>query len=227
MSTVGGGTNIVTSGMIVCMDGINLNSYVSGSTIWYDMSRNSNHGTLVNGAGFDGAKGVGVSFNGTNSYMDIVSSQINAATTLTIDADIKWNAANGGMFLGFNTYDIWTQSNTLGYNNGASNVVGISAATVTALGLIGNYRHYTFTMNTTGLLSANKIHINGVEQVLTAVVAADGNAQAFGTTLRLASWPNTGYHGNVTYANLKIYNRALTQAEITQNFNATRTRYNL
>jgi hypothetical protein len=48
MSTVEGGGNIVTDGLILYLDGANSKSYVSGSTIWNDLSRIGNNGTLTN-----------------------------------------------------------------------------------------------------------------------------------------------------------------------------------
>ena len=125
------------------------------------------------------------------------------------------------------TYDIWTQGNTLGYNNGASNVIGINAATVTSLGLLGNWKHYAFVMNSSGLLSTNKIYINSVSQTLTAVVGGDGNIPGLATTLRLSSWLNGGFYGNVSYANCKVYNRALTALEVQQNYNAQKSRFGI
>jgi hypothetical protein len=132
------------------------------------------------------------------------------------------------MFLGMTTYDVWTQSNTLGFNNGNSNVIGINAETVTSLGLLGNWKYYTFVMNKSGLLSTNKIYINGTSVgPLTAVVESDGNIPGFNTNLRLCSWNNGGFNGNMQYSNLQVYNRELSTQEISQNFNAMKSRFNL
>jgi hypothetical protein len=216
---------IITDGLILALDAANLRSYPGSGTTWTDLSRGGNNGTLTNGPTFNADKGGNIIFDGTNDYADITLPS--GLTTLTIEAFIKWNSFNGGMFLGFNTYDIWTQSNTLGYNNGASNVIGIDAATVTSLGLLGNWKHYVFTMNSSGLLSTNKIHINGVQQSISAVVASDGSIPGIGTTLRLAGWLNGGYNGAVTYGYARGYNRGLTDTEIRQNYNATKTRFGL
>jgi hypothetical protein len=73
----------------------------------------------------------------------------------------------------------------------------------------------------------NKIYINGNLQTLSQRLGTTGNAPGFGSTLRLASWPNSGFYGNMQYGNLQVYNRELNQTEILQNFNAQKSRFGL
>lgn len=221
-------TSIVTDGLVAALDAANTKSYPGSGTAWTDLSGRSANGTLVNGPTYSSDKGGSIIFDGVNDYCDITSTSFGSATVLTIDCSIKWVAWTGGMFLGFTTYDVWTSSGTLGYNNGASNVVGISAATVTSLGLIGNWHHYTFIMNSSGSLSTNKIYIDGVDQgTLTAVVNADGAIPGLNNNLRLCAWNDGVFYGNMQYSNIKVYNRQLTSDEIKQNFNAVRGRFSL
>ena len=42
------GPRIVTNGLVLALDAADRNSYVSGSTTWFDLSGNSNNGTLTN-----------------------------------------------------------------------------------------------------------------------------------------------------------------------------------
>ena len=221
---LGHGASIVRNGLVLHLDAANLKSYTGSGTTWKDLSGNGNNSTLVNGPSYGNSS---ITFDGVNDYANCPVSQITSQPTITIEGFIKWNAGTGGMFFGFTTYDVWTSGGTLGYNNGASNVVGISSAQVTSLGLIGAYKHYAFTMNSSGLMSLNKIHINSVQQSISAVVAADGNSPGFNSNLRLASWNNSGFNGNMIYGNLRVYSRALSDAEIKQNFEALRGRYGI
>jgi hypothetical protein len=222
------GPEIPSSGLILALDAANAKSYPGSGTAWTDLSSRATNGTLTNGPTYSSANGGSIVFDGVNDYCDITSTSFGSASVLTIDCSIKWVAGTGGMFLGFTTYDVWTQSGTLGYNNGQSNVVGISAAKVSSLGLIGNWHHYTFVMNSSGLLSTNKIYIDGVDQgTLTAVVAADGSIPGLNNNLRLCSWNNAGFYGNMQYSNIKVYNRVLSDAEVAQNFYAFRGRFGL
>jgi hypothetical protein len=218
---------LVVSGLVLNLDAGNPQSYSGSGTNWNDISGNGNNGILINGPTYSSANIGSIVFDGVNDYADIPIPLAASYSTVTIEGFIKLNSFNGGMFLGFTTYDVWTSGNTLGYNNGAGNVIGIDALTVTSLGLLGNYKHYTFVMNSSGLLSTNKIYINGISQSISAVVNADGNIPGLASNLRLASWNNGAYYGNVQYGNLKVYNRELTASEITQNFNALRGRFGL
>jgi hypothetical protein len=219
---------IITNDLLLNLDASNTASYPGSGTLWADLSGNINNATLVNGVAYNSANGGSLVFDGSDDYADITSNSLGSATVLTIEGFVKWVSGTGGMFFGFTTYDVWTQSGTLGYNNGGSNVIGISAAKVSSLNLVGNWHHYTFVMKSTGLLSTNKIYIDGVDMgVLTPVVANDGNIPGLNNNLRLCSWNNGGFHGNMQYANLRIYNRELTASEINQNYNASKSRFGL
>lgn len=81
-------------------------------------------------------------------------------------------------------------------------------------------------MNKTGLLSTNKIYIDGISMGnLTAVVGTDRTIPGFNTNLRLASVNNGGYNCNIKYGNVMVYNRELTQSEIKQNYYAGLQRF--
>ena len=218
---------IVTSGLTLCLDAGFISSYQGSGTTWYDIAYSGFNGTLTNGPTYNSSNGGTIVFDGTNDYCDISTSQM-TSSLITITGFIKWVAGTGGMFFGFTTYDVWTQSGNLGYNIGASDVYGISSATVTSLGLIGNWAHYTFVMTSTGSIPTNnKIYINGNLQTLAQRLGTTTNSPGFGSNLRLCSWNAGGFYGNLQYGSLQVYNRALTQTEITQNYNAQKSRYGL
>ena len=47
---------IVTDGLVLYLDAANPKSYVSGSTLWNDLTINSNNGVLTNGPTFSSSK---------------------------------------------------------------------------------------------------------------------------------------------------------------------------
>lgn len=226
--SVGASDQIVTSGLMTYLDAGNLASYNNGETKWYDISGNNNTAILYNGPTYNASNGGSLTCDGANDYADVPLPSVNNYNTITVEGFIKWYTSNGGMFFGMTTYDVWTYSSHLGYNNGASNVIGLNSTTVTSLGLIGNYKHYAFVMNKTGQLTTNKIYINGVEQTMTLAMNADGPIPGFSTNLRLCSW-NSGnnFYGSITLGNLRVYNRELTSTEIQQNYNAQKARFGL
>lgn len=220
-------SSIVTSGLILNLDAGNTASYPGTGNIWYDLSGSNTNGTLANGPAFSSANGGSIVFDGSNDYCDISTSQM-TSNLITITGFIKWVVGTGGMFFGFTTYDVWTQAGNLGYNIGSSDVYGISSATVTSLGLIGNWAHYTFVMTKTGSIPTNnKLYINGNLQTLSQQLGTTGNSPGFGSNLRLCSWNNGGFFGNMQYGNLQVYSRELSQIEIQQNYNGQKSRFGL
>ena len=81
-------------------------------------------------------------------------------------------------------------------------------------------------MTKTGSIPTNnKLYINGNLQTLSQQLGTTGNAPGFSSNLRLCSWNSGGFYGNLQYGNLQVYNRALSQTEITQNYNAQKSRF--
>jgi hypothetical protein len=228
MGRITGGVNIGSiPGLITYL---NANVFTSGSTNWDNLLTSGvSTGSLVNGPTYTSGPIASINFDGINDHANINLPNAGTYSTISVEGWIKWIGGTGGMFLGMDGYDVWTNGGCLGYNNGASNVVGIDAATVNSLGLIGNWRHYVFVINSSGLLSQNKIYINSIPYALTPVVAADGNCLGISTNLRLCEWNNTvgNYAGNLSYSTCLVYNRELTQSEITNNFNGQKSIYGL
>lgn len=220
---------IVTSGLVVCLDASDRRSYPTTGTSWFDRTSNKNHATLVAGPVFSGINQGTIAFDGTDDYVSVPCSQLTGRNTTTLDMYTNWRSLNNRMFCGFTSYTVYTPGGALGYNNGASNCLGISAAAVTALGLKGKFHHYAFVMNSTGTIINNKIYIDGVSVgALTAVAGADGPCAAFPTGMRICDWNNGGgYNADHVVGSFRVYDRELTVQEIQQNFNATRGKFNI
>lgn len=165
--------------------------------------------------------------DGTNDYVEVELSEMTNKPSCTICAWIKWESNNGGMFLGFSSYDIWTNGGKLGFNNGASNIVGISSSQVTNLGLIGNWHHYAFVMDAArSMQTYNKLFIDGIKYDITNVLANDGAGRQFTNKLTLGSWNNGGFNGNVSFKDLSVYNKELLEPNIKKIYNQKRSIYN-
>jgi len=221
---------IVMDGLIVNLDAGITQSYSGSGTVWTDINGlgSKNNGTLINGPTFSSSNGGGIIFDGSNDYALIPIPNYSTTPTITVEGFIKWVSLNDGMFLGFNNNDVWTYQNTLGFNNGQSNVIGISANDVSNLSLVGNYHHYAFVMKQNQLLSTFKMYIDTNSKTLTPQVNSNGNSASFTSNIALASWTRSGgggFNGNVEFGSLRIYNRELTQEEITQNYNAQKGRF--
>lgn len=108
-----------------------------------------------------------------------------------------------------------------------------------------NWAHYVFVFNKEDY-TKNKIYINGVSQTLQQITdstVVDNNSPitsdlnfninlaqdnfAYGAVASLRPVPNSNYRTSMELALMRIYNKELTQAEITANYDQVKGRFNL
>jgi hypothetical protein len=221
-------TCISNSGLVLHLDAGNTSSYSgSGSTTWNDLSGNGSNVTLTNTT-YSSANGGSIVFNGTTSYADFTAN-IGSTNVVTVEMWVKTNSLTSptGMYFGFGLYDIWTSGGNIGYNTSAGDLQGVTTSQVDYLGIVGGWRHLVFVMNA-GSKTNNKIYVNGVSQTMSQVYGSFGtvNSNFNSGTGRISSWRNDlNWRMNMNVANFKIYNRELTPQEITNNFNANKSRF--
>ena len=217
-------------GLILYYDAENPASYSGGNTV-FDISGNANDGTISLGYAPATVPALGsnkiIRFPATqNTKIDFDANEL-TATTITVEMwTIAYSFASG-MFFGFQIHDVWTQGGTLGYNTGQGDVYGLSAARVNALNVAGRWAHYVFVMNV-GDYRRNKIYVNGVSESLSQQYTQQlgSNANFNSGVGRIGGWRNdNNYQQVMDLGVFKIYNRELTQAEITTNYNEKRSQY--
>ena len=227
-----GPSPIVTDGLIFYADAGNTRSYTSGSTDAYDLMNSSITGSLVNAMAYNTEGGGSWFCDGTDDYAvfplmdDIYKSGFSEAT---IEVWVKYYTA-GALSL----RAIWSYS---AYQGGWS-LHGRTAAKIDTLFLASsglktardttawsdgwNLISCTWNGDGTGL----KLYKNGV--VGGTVGAGSGTSTATDKNLVLGGgtdFTNGDWHGWVT--SLRIYNKALPQAEILQNYNSQKARFGL
>jgi hypothetical protein len=232
MSTVGGGVNIATNGLVLYLDAANTKSYISGSTTWLDVSRSGNNGTLVNGPTFSSRNGGGIVLDGTNDYISLGNTLNYTSENFTFSIwvfinSLSTNSAGQGPILfykgAFNVNGYYTQIGQNGNiifvtnNLGVSQVSSINANTIST----GNIYNISFTRNGTSA----RIYVNGID--VTTTIGTHSNPTTSSSTFTIGSYNLTQIVSNATIFNFLNYNRALTATEVLQNYNATRTRFGL
>jgi Concanavalin A-like lectin/glucanases superfamily len=220
------GGRVVTDGLVLSLDARDRNSYVSGSTIWNDLSGNGNNGTFVGNLTYNSASNGNILFDGTSSYIDTGKT---AAQLGVYDADYTFDAwvyptdFNPASNNDRTMFGTTQQSTRMGlhlvfrsgiiYQGHYASDYGVSTGNINAW----NYICYTYKQST-GLAS---IYKNGVLQ------GAGTIASFIGTTNILIGKSLGGgpFVGNGSI--YKIYNRTLTASEVLQNYNASKSRFNL
>jgi hypothetical protein len=227
--------DIVRSGLVLDLDAGMNSSFNNTGTTWTDLSGNGNNGTLTNGPTYSSANGGSLVFDGVDDYISIPnSSSINPNTdSFSIVVWVNSDPSNGG-----DGWDLWAAKRVngsngyyIGVNNplGAKFVLGNDASSRTDTGYL-TYTYNTWAMFT-GVLNrtANTqtiIKNNNVES--SSVTPSGGNYYNTGVLSIGGDFGNASqFYVNGKIPIVQIYNRALTAAEITQNFNALRHRFGL
>lgn len=238
---------IVTDGLVLHLDAANKKSYVEGSSTWYDLSKNKRLATLTDGPTFNSSNSGSLLLDGIDDYISlgaILSFTANFATGTTIEI---WSK--------FVTTKNWAR--LIDISNGKSTVVLIFARysntnkialearnspftsqggcyTTNDVISNGTIQHFVGTIGggTIGGVpsSAAKIYINGISQSLTQFgthfpyVPDCSSGRTF--WMGRSAFTADAYLNNNIYS-IRIYNKELSQNEILQNFNATKSRYGL
>jgi len=209
----------ITNGLVLNLDAGFTPSYPRNGTTWYDISVSGpNNVTLTNGPTYNS---IGyLTFDGSDDYANFYAPSL--GTTTTVEMLCKMGSAyDGKMFFGFLYYDVWCGNSCLGYNTSFGDLYGISSSSVSSLGLVGNWKHYVFEMRSDVSYTNNKIFINGVSQTLSQQFGSENsNARNFNSgSGRISSWlADLNYPMPMDTIYFRVYNRALTTSEITQNY---------
>ena len=223
--------NIVTSGLTLNLDAAWTNSYTTGATFWYDLSGTGNTGTLTNGPSFTTQDGGAIVFDGANDVVR-VSQQGNSLkpTYFTTEAWVKLNSnqsgrvfiatfseSQSGIGMGIND----SQNNSIKFFTSGDNFAGYDHVYSTIQLNVGQWYHVTCTYDG----SFKRIYINGVLNnfsTYTQTIGYINNDFTVGA-LDFNGSIIQSFDGNIAYA--RMYNRALSQSEILQNYHVTKQRF--
>jgi hypothetical protein len=225
-------TPIVTNGLVLNLDASRTSSYPNTGTTWYDISGNGYNGTMVNGPVFGTASSGVINFDGINDYVSV--SNVSTLTNYTIESWFKINYSNSATYAriiekGLNNE--FTLCINKGYAPAANKytfqLFDGSVAVQSTSNVDSRYNHICVSVErTSGTTNVCKMYVNGV---------LENTASISGS---ITSNTNPIYIGNNPGAinacgllceipSIRMYNRTLSATEITQNFNATKSRFGL
>ena len=226
--------DIVTSCLVLNLDAGNLNSYPGSGTTWTDLSGSGNNGTLTNGPTYSGANRGSIVFDGVDDNVSRTS--FNTGQNFTVSAWIYptllgttrraivansypyatrtgWLLCTGGA-LGTNTFFLSIGAD-VAYNGAASNSLELN-----------KWQFVVATVTNGGesiLLYVNSVLVGSSASALNSGTITYTDSQFY---VGYRHTTNTDpYSGNISQ--VSIYNRALTPEEVSQNFNALRSRYGI
>lgn len=215
--------SIVTDGLILYLDAANRQSYPGGGTTWRDLSGGGNNGTLLNGPTFDSSNNGGsIVFDGVNDYGQIPDNNIlNPSLSMTLSVWININtfvismsmigksAGSSGYDFRIDTpnslnlvkYAVIDQNTSIPtlFTNTWYNIVAVQGST--RVDYYINGLNVGFFLNSAAYIS----------NTLAVRIARDKSFR----------------HTPAKISQILFYNRALSPQEILQNYNATKSRFNL
>jgi hypothetical protein len=221
------GPRIPTSGLIFYLDAANTRSYPGSGTTWTDLSGNGNTGTLTNGPTYNSANNGSIVFDGVNDYA-ITSASVGTVSATTF---LVWLKRNGSQpfFTGIlfnrtpsvNGLNFYDTTNNIGYHwadaistyNWNSGLTVPNAVWCMCAISISSTSATAYLCQSSGITSATN-----------SVSHASLTLGIFNVGLDPGSSSRI-FNGSIS--STMIYNRALSTAEIAQNFNALRGRYGI
>jgi len=223
---VGYNPSIVSDGLVMYLDAANTRSYSGSGVTAYGLVGGIG-GTLVNGVGFGATNNGYFNFDGTNDFITVPS-----ITSISGDLSVLiWFRTSGlnvsaarliefdyinGFWLG----QAATGTPSTNWGGGikeANEPYGIFLQfSDNEWNLISSVRS-----STTHFLYKNNL-VSSTSNTVSGTVLSSNAGMYIGAADNVGSVPFNGRIGQIL-----IYNRALTQQEILQNFNATRFRYGI
>jgi hypothetical protein len=216
---------IITNGLIFYFDAKNIKSYSRSGTTCIDLLGSSTTGETVNSPTFN--------TNGyfsfvTDDYIRFTNSTVLDVQNFTIEVWVKTNSTNQNGFWfekgTVNTqYSLFQEGNSIicRVHTGVNYINAISIATASYMNTSSWYQVvFTFTSG------SQVCYVNSAQAgtgTTSGTLATNSGGMSIGAYGGYTG--GSGYYYNGDLAIAKVYNRVLSQVEVQQNFNATRSRF--
>ena len=220
-----GGENIVRDGLVLYLDAKYSYPGATGTNpdvyTWYDMSGNGNDGELVSGVEYSSSNGGSLVFDGVDDYAKFGSTI--TPSNISVSVWFKTNIASGYKVIldkSSSWYLFLFDGAPQFFINGDSNSA-LSSTTLTSnvwFNVTGTYDQNKISIYINGLLSKNTNYAS-------PIVGNNFNIELFSRSVSEGK-PNN-YLTIGSAAQVSIYNRALTASEVSQNFEALRSRFGI
>ena len=220
---VGYNPSIVSDGLVLYLDPANQRSY-SGSGNTANGLIGEINGTLVNGVGFTSSNNGYFSFDGTNDYIE-VPSITSIAGDFTVAIWFYTTASLDGYYKRLLDLDyitgFWLGRNA-NSNSWGGGILESNFPYGIYLPFTNGQWHYLVSVRSG---TTHILYGDGISNTTSNTVSNGNLSAAMLLIAREPLFSPSNFNGNI--GQVQIYNRALSQQEILQNFNATRFRYGI
>jgi hypothetical protein len=230
-----GSNNIVTDGLVYCLDAANKRCYSGSGTTGVDLVEGG-AATLVNGTAFSSDK-VGVfAFDGTDDRIDQDWSFTLGTGDLTIEFWVKmegWiiHSQGANVFLSVVDPDVHEELQ-FGIENSTAQRLAVylhggSNGSKTGDGVYSWNLNQWYHLVATRISSTVALYRDGVSLTVATGATNTGDVAAISTFLLGNQYKSTQYKHDFQgeMGPIRIYNKGLTAAEVSQNYEATKSRF--
>ena len=217
---------IVTNGLTLALDAANPKSYIGSGTAWNDLSGNNNNGTLVNGVAYTANNTGALILDGANDHIASFPTQISGTGAKSIGVWFLSTSTNRQGLCGTRVDAVTNQGWVFVINRTTAGnltyfVTGGSQIEIAA-GITTNTWYYAMV---TFASSTARLYLNGV--FLGSVGSfTSPSSSTYNGIIGSEGATITGLFAGRIGA-VQIYNRAITDEEVLENYNAYRGRYNI
>ena len=221
------GPDIVDDGLVFAIDAGSTRSYINPVTTVNNLVGSST-ATLYNGVAFGTANGGRWDFDGSDDYGVLPNSAIPTGNQITmsfwVEVDSIQNSSiiagsSNGSTQNLNVHLPWGNS-TVYFDCGSGAAATSRIQYVPSTAELTGWHNWVFTKNaSTGIM---KIYLDGTEKSSGSGRTATIPAL---TVVNLGRFYTALYYNNGKMANALIYDTALSATEVTQNYNAQKSRF--
>lgn len=229
--------SIISTGLVLNLDAGNTSSYPGSGTNWTDLSGSGNNGTLINGPAYNSSNFGSLAFDGNDDVASFGNILNMGLSSWTMSCWVKINDGSGfAGIMGKTSYRGYVGRYSFYLDNGTiysffqPDVNYIITTPITPY-LDNKFHNLVMTIDRTSMMY---LYIDGTSVGTPLNVSGTSNINLNGSTdnFYIGSYGSSNglspfgfLNGNVSQAS--IYNRALSAAEVTTNFNVNRAKYGL
>ncbi len=207
--------NIVTTSLTVNVQAGNASSYPGSGSTWTNLVDNSTY-TITSGT-YDSANGGSIVFNGTSTFVPI-GTPLSTGTNYTIEAWVNATVTSSNHNIVSSANNVFWVSSGVLYGGLAGSFSLVSSPSFPT----GVWKHVVLTFDDT--INTMTLYINGSQVNQNTTVTQTWTSE----TLRIGSHvsgstPTSFWNGKI--AQVRVYNSALSAANVLTNFNATKGGY--
>jgi hypothetical protein len=214
--------NVVTDGLVLALDAGNLVSYIGSGTTAYSLTGSMN-GTLTNGTSYSSANGGTWVFDGVDDFINLPIDSVFNTPSVTVELWANLQTINDRHILYLNWQGISLEVNSdrsvTMYNYSSAGQQGAQ----TSAGVFNwdNWAHFV------GIYDDNaqtlKTYVNGI--LLGTRTSTPSTIYSVGVHKISGTDYGGEVKGNIAIA--RHYNKALSDSEVKQNFNAQSSRFGI